>query len=125
MINTTYTISELADEFGVTTRTIRFYEERGYLKPDRLGQRRVYSPADRTRLRLIVRGKRLGLTLEEASDIVAMYQSGGSNLEQLNTLIEKIRERRAILQQQQKEIRAMLKELRVAEDNCLVAIAAR
>ena len=125
MINTTYTISELADEFGVTTRTIRFYEERGYLKPDRLGQRRVYSPADRTRLRLIVRGKRLGLTLEEASDIVAMYQPGGSNLEQLNTLIEKIRERRAILQQQQKEIRAMLKELRVAEDNCLVAIAAR
>ena len=61
----TYTISDLAGEFGVTTRTIRFYEEKGYLNPKREGTRRIYSTPDRTTLRLIMRGKRLGLTLDD------------------------------------------------------------
>jgi DNA-binding transcriptional MerR regulator len=64
---TTYTIRELADEFDITTRTLRFYEEKGLLKPSRNNTTRAYSSSDRTRLRLILRGKRLGLTLEESS----------------------------------------------------------
>ena len=63
----TYSISNLAAEFGVTTRTIRFYEEKGLLQPRRDGTRRIYSPADRTKLRLILRGKRLGLSLDESA----------------------------------------------------------
>ena len=68
----TYSISELASEFDVTTRTIRFYEEKGLLDPFREGTRRIYGPADRTKLRLILRGKRLGLSLDESAEIILM-----------------------------------------------------
>lgn len=121
-MNTTYTISELAKEFGVTTRTIRFYEEKGLMKPDREGQRRIYSSADRTRLRLILRGKRLGFSLDESAEIVMMYGSPGNNSLQLEKLIEVIRTKRKDLKQQQKDLAAMLKELSSAEENCLNAL---
>ena len=86
-----YSISQLAKEFDVTTRTIRHYEDLGLLAPARRGQTRVYSPADRTRLRLILRGKRLGLSLDDSREIIDMYEPGKSNVDQLKKLIDTIR----------------------------------
>ena len=91
----TFSISDLASEFGITTRTIRFYEEKGLLRPRREGTRRIYSPADRTRLRLILRGKRLGLSLDESAEIIHMYGTPGKNRRQLELLISRIEDRRA------------------------------
>ena len=118
-----YTIRELADEFDVTTRTLRFYEEKGLLNPTRNNTTRLYSSADRTRLRLILRGKRLGLSLEESSAIVLMYAPSKSNDDQLQTLIAKIREKRTQLTQQQNDLKLMLLDLRDAEERCLAALA--
>jgi len=117
-----YTIRELADEFQVTTRTLRFYEEKGLLNPKRVNTTRFYSPADRTRLRLILRGKRLGLSLDESSAIVLMYNSEGGGQQQLKTLVDKIREKRAQLLEQQKELELTLVDLQDAEDRCLAAL---
>ncbi|MGK2925595.1 MAG: MerR family transcriptional regulator [Lysobacterales bacterium] len=119
-----YSISDLAEEFGVTTRTIRFYEEKGLLKPQRQGTRRIYSPADRTRLRLILRGKRLGLSLEESAGIIRMYGSPGNNRRQLETLLGRIRERRDDLLRQQRDLQALLRELQDAEGKCQAALEA-
>jgi DNA-binding transcriptional MerR regulator len=117
-----FSIGDLASEFDVTTRTIRFYEEKGLLKPRREGTRRIYSPADRTRLRLILRGKRLGLSLDESAEIIRLYGSPGNNRRQLELLIEKIQERRAALQRQQRDLAALLKELADAESKCRDAL---
>jgi DNA-binding transcriptional MerR regulator len=119
-----YRISDLAEEFGVTTRTIRFYEEKGLLTPQREGSRRIYSPADRTRLRLILRGKRLGLSLEESAEIIRMYGTPGNNRRQLETLLRRIRERREDLLRQQRDLKALLRELEEAEGNCQAALGA-
>jgi len=119
---THYTIRELADEFDVTTRTLRFYEEKGLLNPTRDNQTRLYSPADRTRLRLILRGKRLGLSLEESSAIVLMYDSDDNNSEQLKTLITKIREKRTELLEQKQELELMLDDLSDSEEKCLKSL---
>jgi DNA-binding transcriptional MerR regulator len=118
----TFSISDLADEFDVTTRTIRFYEEKGLLSPRREGTRRIYSPADRTRLRLILRGKRLGLSLDESAEIIRLYGSPGNNRRQLELLISKIRERREILRSQQRDLETMLKDLANAESKCRDAL---
>ena len=118
----TYTISDLAGEFDVTTRTIRFYEEKGLLKPLREGTRRIYSPADRTRLRLILRGKRLGLSLDESAEIIGMYGTPGNNRRQLERLVDKIREKKEDLQRQQRDLKAMLRELTEAEIKCHEAL---
>ena len=91
----TYTITELAREFDITPRAIRFYEDQGLLTPDRAGRTRVYSRADRTRLKLSLRGKRLGLTLAEIKQILDMY-GGASNTEpQLDRFLNVLGERRA------------------------------
>jgi DNA-binding transcriptional MerR regulator len=118
----TYSISDLANEFDVTTRTIRFYEEKGLLAPRREGTRRIYGPADRTRLRLILRGKRLGLSLEESAEIIHMYGTPGNNRRQLELLISRIREKRAGLLRQREDLEAMLKELTNAEQQCREAL---
>jgi DNA-binding transcriptional MerR regulator len=118
----TYSISDLAEEFGITTRTIRFYEEKGLLKPQRQGTRRIYSPADRTRLRLILRGKRLGLSLEESAEIIRMYGSPGNNRRQLEMLLGRIQERRDDLLRQQRDLQALLRELQDAEGKCQAAL---
>jgi len=120
----TYSISELAREFDITTRTIRFYEDKGLLKPTRRGQTRIYSPGDRVTLKLILRGKRLGLSLDESRDIIAMYKPGESNADQLQTLINTIRERKALLQQQLQDIEAMMVDLQESEARCLQALDA-
>lgn len=114
-----YSIRELADEFDVTTRTLRFYEEKGLLTPSRSNQTRTYSNSDRTRLRLILRGKRLGLSLEESSAIILMYDSSAQNTEQLETLISKIRAKRQELIEQQKDLELMLLDLQDSEQRCL------
>jgi DNA-binding transcriptional MerR regulator len=118
-----YSIRELATEFDVTTRTIRFYEEKGLLNPQREGTRRIYSAADRTKLRLILRGKRLGLSLDESAEIILMYGTPGNNRMQLEKLVSKIQEKRAELKRQQQDLRAMLKELTTAENKCRQALA--
>ena len=119
----TYSIGDLAAEFGVTTRTIRFYEEKGLLNPGRDGMHRVYSPADRTKLRLILRGKRLGLSLEESAEIILMYGTPARNQAQLTKLIEKIGEKREALRRQREDLDAMLKELNEAEAKCQAALS--
>lgn len=120
--NMTFSIGDLAGEFGVTTRTIRFYEEKGLLQPRREGTRRIYSPADRTRLRLILRGKRLGLSLDESAEIIRLYGSPGNNRRQLELLVEKIQQRREALLHQKRDLEAMLKELAGAESKCRDAL---
>ena len=117
-----YTISELASEFDITPRTIRFYAEKGLLNPAREGQKRLFSPADRVRLNLILRGKRCGLSLEESRDIIEMYEPGQNNAEQLHSLLGKIAERRAVLQAQLADMKHMLKELDQVQARCEQAL---
>jgi DNA-binding transcriptional MerR regulator len=114
-MNQTFSIADLAREFGVTTRTIRFYEDRGLIAPTREGQRRIYSPRDRVRLRLIMRGKRLGFSLEEIRQMIDLYDVDPSEVAQLKLFLQKLSERRAVLLQQQKDITAILKELEALE----------
>jgi DNA-binding transcriptional MerR regulator len=121
-MTTAYSIRDLAQEFSVTTRTLRFYEEKGMLKPSRNKQARSYSNADRTRLRLILRGKRLGLSLEESSDIILMYKSTSGNQQQVERLLDKIREKRQQLLQQQQDLELMLADLQDSEARCLAAL---
>jgi len=118
----TYSISDLAREFDITTRTIRFYEDKGLLSPARQGQTRIYSPADRTRLKLILRGKRLGFTLEESREIIDLYSPSSDNRDQLHSLIAKVQERRAALEQQRTDIELMLVDLQTSEELCLESL---
>ena len=113
-----YSISELAREFGITTRTIRFYEEKGLISPLREGQKRLYTPADRVRIKLILRGKRVGMTLQECVEIIDLYQPGQDNAEQLHSLLDTVRQRRERLQQQQRDIEDMLSGLDEVQALC-------
>lgn len=122
--NRSFSISQLAEEFGITTRAIRFYEEKGLLQPTRNGQTRIYSAADRVKLILILRGKRLGLSLEESKDIIEMYHPDQDNSQQLQTLIGKIREKREHLKTQLEDLRTMMRELDEAEARCTDALTA-
>ncbi len=117
-----YSISELAKEFDVTTRAIRFYESEGLLHPKREGQARIYNDTDRVHLKLILRGKRLGLTLAESKELIQLYDPAGANRIQLQKLIEKIHERKAILSQQIEDIKVMQLELDEAEERCQEAL---
>ena len=119
----TYTISDLAKEFGVTTRTIRFYEEKGLVTPLREGQKRLYSPADRVRIKLILRGKRIGMTLQECVDFIDMYDPEHNNDEQLHSLIDDVKHRREKLQQQKQDIDDMLSGLEEVQTLCEAALA--
>ena len=94
----TYSISELAEEFAVTTRTLRFYEDKGILSPERKGTARVYAERDRVRLRLALRGKRLGFSLDDCREIIELYDPiPGNKVRQLKRLQEKIAEHREVL----------------------------
>ena len=108
MPDQTYTISELAKEFGVTTRTMRFYEEKGLISPRREGQKRLYSSADRVRIKLILRGKRIGMSLAECVEVIDMYDPEHNNADQLHSLISKVQNRSELLQQQKRDIDEML-----------------
>jgi len=119
----TYTISDLAREFGVTTRTIRFYEEKGLVNPLREGQKRLYSNADRVRIKLILRGKRIGMTLRECVDFIDMYDPEHNNADQLRSLIEDVKSRRAQLLQQRQDLDAMLAGLDEVQGLCEASLA--
>ncbi len=111
-------ITDLSREFDVTTRAIRFYEDEGLLHPRRLGRRRVYSHRDRVRLKLILRGKRLGFSLSEIAEIVNLYHSDPGEIGQLEYFIDKIGERRRLLEQQREDIEITLRELETLERQC-------
>ena len=115
----TYSISELGKEFGITTRAIRFYEDKQLLSPTRHGQRRVYTRADRTRLKLLLRGKRLGWPLEEIRTVLAMYDTGDEGeLQQIEYTCRKVEQRREQLEQQRRDIEAALEDLDRIQQRC-------
>lgn len=114
----TYSISDLAQEFDLTTRAIRFYEDMGLLQPTRQGangRTRVYSPRDRTRLRLILRGKRLGLSLVEAKDIIDLYDSPRDTSVQLQRFLEVLGQHRRQMEERMEDLQATLDEVRTQE----------
>jgi DNA-binding transcriptional MerR regulator len=118
----TWTIGELARAFGITTRAIRFYEDKGLLQPARNGQKRIYGPRDRVRLKLILRGKRLGFSLQESRELIDMYSPDADNRDQLRALLGKIDDRREQLEQQKRDIAAMETELHEVEQRCREAL---
>lgn len=122
MNNPTYSISDLARELDITTRTIRFYEEQGMLSPERRGLERIYSARDKVTLKLILRGKRIGFSLAECRDLIGLYDPSGDNQKQLTTMLTKIAERRAQLDQQLLDIQQMQLELDTAEERCKAAL---
>ncbi|WP_349357337.1 MerR family DNA-binding transcriptional regulator [Stappia sp.] len=113
-----YTITQLTQEFGVTTRTLRFYEAEGFLKPQRRGRQRLYRPGDRTRLKLILRGKRLGFSLAEIRDIITMYDKPRGEAGQLQLLLQRIESRRDELLAKRQDIDLTLSELNEVESGC-------
>ena len=112
---TEFSISELAREFDVTPRAIRFYEDQGLLAPRREGQRRIYTPRDRTRLKLTLRGKRLGLSLSEIRELIDMYEPGRDERPQLQRFLALLESHKAGLLQQRTDIEAQLAELQTFE----------
>ncbi len=113
-----YGIGDLARESGATPRAIRFYEDHGLLRPLREGQRRIYRERDRTRLKLILRGKRLGFSLAEIAEILALYDEPRGEARQLAFLLEKIAARRADLLAKQRDIEASLRDLEGVARDC-------
>ena len=117
----TYTITELAREFDITPRAIRFYEDQGLISPSREGaggRTRVYGARDRTRLKLTLRGKRLGLTLSEIKDLVDMYESPQDSAAQLERFIAVLARHRESLEQQREDIEVTLAEIVAHEEKC-------
>ncbi len=121
----TWSIAELAEDFGVTHRTIRFYEDRGLVTPERVGTRRVYHLRDRVRLALVLRGKRLGFDLAEIARIVDMYDQDPGEEGQLRYLLEQIERRRAELEGRRRDIEETLAELDEVERRCHEALSRR
>ena len=124
-MNETYGIGDLAREFDVTTRTIRFYEDKGLIAPARQGLRRVYSGRDRVRLKLIMRGKRLGFSLEEVREMIDLYDEDKTEVAQLMLFVKKIEERQVNLARQRKDIAATLDELEARRKQCLELLEER
>jgi DNA-binding transcriptional MerR regulator len=110
-----FSISELSREFDVTPRAIRFYEDQGLLSPRRDGQRRIYTPRDRTRLKLTLRGKRLGLTLSEIRELIDMYEPGRDERPQLKRFLAVLQNHREALLQQRADLEAQLTEIQTFE----------
>ncbi|MFM9880648.1 MAG: MerR family transcriptional regulator [Burkholderiaceae bacterium] len=124
--NTTYTISDLAQEFDLTTRAIRFYEDMGLLQPLRegpAGRNRVYSARDRTRLKLTLRAKRLGLSLTEAKELIEMYDSPRDTLAQLKKFLSVLALHRNALEAQMTELQSTLDEVKVHEKEAKAVVA--
>ncbi|AXE31285.1 MerR family transcriptional regulator [Chromobacterium phragmitis] len=113
-----FTISDLAREFDVTLRTIRFYEEQGLIEPQRDGRQRLFNRRDRARLRLILRGKRIGLSLAEIREIIDMYQLAHDEASQSQKLLDLLLARRRQLEAQRRDIDAVLEEIGALESHC-------
>jgi DNA-binding transcriptional MerR regulator len=114
----TYTISDLAREFALTTRAIRFYEDEGLLAPRRSGRSRIYGERERVRIKLILRGKRLGLSLSEIRELLDLYDASRSERPQLVKFLQVLTDRRARLKQQQEDIAIVLSEIESLERQC-------
>ena len=114
----TFAISDLAREFGITPRTIRFWEDQGILSPEREGSKRVFTRRDRARLKMALRGKRLGLSLAEIKDLIGMYNSTEDETPQLLECLRVMSSRRTALEQQREDIAAMLAEISQFEQQC-------
>lgn len=115
----TWTISELAREFGVTPRTIRFYEDQGIVSPARDGRNRVYHPRDRTRLKLALRGKRMGFQLAEILDLINMYDAAPGNTDaQLEHYVQVLEAHRGTLEQQRRDLEQTLKDIEEQLAHC-------
>jgi DNA-binding transcriptional MerR regulator len=114
----TFTISDLAREFALTTRAIRFYEDEGLLSPLRRGRARIYSERERVRVKLILRGKRLGLALSEIRELFDLYATARNERPQLAKFLVILADRRAMLLQQREDIDAVLVEIAGIERDC-------
>lgn len=124
MTKETWSINELSKEFDITTRSIRFYEDEGLVSPTRRGQTRIYSRQDRTRLKLILRGKRLGFSLAEIAELLSLYDPSGKNSDtQLKTMIKKVHDKQAVLNQQLLDLQIVQEELAAAEQRCWEALS--
>lgn len=118
----TFSIAELAREFDITTRAIRFYEDEGLLTPRRRGQTRIYAPRDRTRLKLILRGKRLGFSLREIKEYLDLYDIDPSQTEQIRMLLKKVQTRLEMLEDQRLALEETILELKDIEEQTLGAL---
>jgi DNA-binding transcriptional MerR regulator len=114
----TFAISDLAREFEITPRTIRFWEDQGILAPQREGSKRIFTRRDRARLKMALRGKRLGLSLAEIKDLIGMYSSTEDETPQLLECLRVMEKRRLALEQQREDIEAMLTEIAQFETQC-------
>ena len=114
----TYSITELTKEFGVTTRTIRHYEEQGLLNPRREGVNRVFNTRDRVRLKLALRGKRLGFSLNDIRELFELYDLAKDEKKQLEEFLARLEKRRAILEQQREDVEVMLNEISFFANQC-------
>ena len=121
----TFAISDLAREFGITPRTIRFWEDQGILAPAREGNKRVFTRRDRARLKMALRGKRLGLSLAEIKDLIGMYASTADETPQLLECLRVMDKRRAALAQQREDIEAMLAEIDQFQSLCRTELTRR
>ena len=123
----TFTITQLAQEFDITPRAIRFYEDVGLLTPARAGRNRVYTQRERTRLKLTLRGKRLGLSLQEVKHLMDLYESPSDTAPQLEAFLATLQAHRSLLEQQLEDIEITLGEIGQHEERCrrLLALAAR
>jgi DNA-binding transcriptional MerR regulator len=122
-MTTTYTITDLAREFGVTTRTIRHYEAEGLLSPRREGTIRLFGSRDRVRLKLALRGKRLGFSLAEIRELFDLYDQARDEKRQLQEFLTKLERRRVMLAQQREDIEVMLNEITFFENQCRKQLA--
>ncbi|MGE5525672.1 MAG: MerR family transcriptional regulator [Rhodospirillaceae bacterium] len=113
-----YTIRQLMDEFGVTARTLRHYEQLGLLQPSRRGMVRSFSGRDRARLKLALRSKRLGFTLQEIRELFELYDAAGGQAPQLEALVAKLDRKRTALEQQREDLDIMLNEIRFFTEQC-------
>lgn len=118
-----YTITELTREFDISTRTIRFYEDEGLIRPVRRGRTRLFRPSDRQLLKQILRGKRLGFSIAEINEIVQMYKEPPGEAGQLRLMMKRVEEKRANLRQKRKDIEETLGELDAIDESCIERLA--
>ncbi|WP_442583291.1 MerR family transcriptional regulator [Mesorhizobium sp. ASY16-5R] len=114
-----YSITELTKEFDISTRTLRFYEDEGLIQPVRRGRTRLFRPSDRHLVRQILRGKRLGFSINEIREIIQIYREPPGEVGQLNLLIKRINEKKEDLRQKRRDLEEALAELDQAEESCV------
>lgn len=122
-MNKYYTITELTREFGVSTRTLRFYEDEGLINPERRGRTRLFRSADRRLIMEILRGRRIGFTIAEIREIIQVYRDPPGESGQLRLLMKRVEEKRDELNQKRKDIEETLEELNNVEEACLTRLA--